>query len=182
MSLPHAILGFLHFAPMTGYDLKTEAFDRTVAHFWPAVQQQIYRELEKMATAGWVTSTIEVQTSKPNRRVYAVTDTGRAEFTHWLGVYQPPPPHREAFLIQIFFAAQLTEGQILSLLRDQQDAHRARLAELQDVERHYQAAAQIGPPRAHQLVGFTLDFGLRLEQLYIDWLEDCMALVKQPVT
>ena len=37
MSLKHAILGFLSFAPLTGYDLK-KAFDRSVQHFWPANQ------------------------------------------------------------------------------------------------------------------------------------------------
>jgi DNA-binding PadR family transcriptional regulator len=172
MSLPHAILGFLQYGPMTGYDLKTEAFDRTVAHFWPAVQQQIYRELEKMEATGWVASSVEVQTSKPNRRVYAISAAGRSEFAHWLNVQQPPPPHREAFLIRLFFAAQLSNDEIVALLEGQRAAHRERLAELEEVERGFRATPS--PPRAHACMGFTLDFGLRLERLYIDWLGDCI--------
>src|SRR5579875_1236367 len=43
MSLTHAILGFLNRQPMTGYDLKTQCFDISVAYFWPADQAQIYR-------------------------------------------------------------------------------------------------------------------------------------------
>jgi PadR family transcriptional regulator, regulatory protein AphA len=44
MSFKYAILGFLSFAPFSGYDLK-KAFDRSVQHFWPANQSQTYRTL-----------------------------------------------------------------------------------------------------------------------------------------
>ena len=44
MSLEHAILGFLTYRPMSGYDLK-KFFDESVRHFWSAPQSQIYRTL-----------------------------------------------------------------------------------------------------------------------------------------
>jgi hypothetical protein len=47
MCLKHAILGILSFSPMTGYDLK-KAFDRSVRHFWPVNQSQIYRTLAEL--------------------------------------------------------------------------------------------------------------------------------------
>ena len=53
MSLEHAMLGFLCYTPLTGYDLK-KAFDVSVRHFWPADQSQIYRTLARMAERGWV--------------------------------------------------------------------------------------------------------------------------------
>ncbi len=55
MSLGHAILGFLHEHPRTGYTLKKEQFDGSVAHIWPAQLPQIYRELERMEEMGWIT-------------------------------------------------------------------------------------------------------------------------------
>ena len=42
MSLEYAILGFLCYKPLSGYDLK-KIFDNSVQHFWPADQGQIYR-------------------------------------------------------------------------------------------------------------------------------------------
>ena len=51
MSLPHVILGFLQYAPATGYDLK-KTFDATVRHFWPADQSQIYRTLAQLVEQG----------------------------------------------------------------------------------------------------------------------------------
>jgi DNA-binding PadR family transcriptional regulator len=99
MSLPHAILGFLSALPMTGYELKTQAFDRSVAHFWPAVLPQIYRELEALEARGWATHTVHVQQGRPNRKVYTITLAGRVELDRWLRTHQPLPAHREAFLI-----------------------------------------------------------------------------------
>lgn len=177
MSLPHAILGFLQAMPMSGYDLKTQAFDRSVAHFWPAVQPQIYRELERMEELGWVGHEVQVQTGRPNRNVYAITPAGRAEFARWLETHQPPPAHREAFLIQLFFAAQLPDEAIRDLLRGQLRTHEERLAEL---SRIVIPPAENESARRWQLfTGMTRDLGLRLEQTYIDWLQGCLATLDQ---
>jgi PadR family transcriptional regulator AphA len=177
MSLPHAILGFLNVMPLTGYDLKTRAFDKTVAHFWPAVLPQIYRELDKMAAKGWVESELELQESKPNRKVYRITRAGQAELARWLRSYQPPPAHREAFLIQLFFAAQLSNEEILTLLRQQRQAHQDKL----EVYRAIHIPRGSGTPheeRGRTLTWLTLDLGLRHEQMYLDWLDDAIATVE----
>ncbi len=184
MSLPHAILGFLQVMPLTGYDLKTLAFDHTVAYFWPAVQQQIYRELDKMLALGWVKDERIVQHDKPNRRVYAITEAGRAELASWLRVFQPPPTYRDAFLIQLFFAAQLTNDEIAALLEDQLKAHRQFLADLEQIERMLtdeptDSGAPVPlAPRDQALMRLTLDFGLRLRRTYIDWLTDAIKTVR----
>ena len=47
MSLEYAILGFLNYLPLSGYDLK-KMFDTSVQHFWPADQSQIYRTLARL--------------------------------------------------------------------------------------------------------------------------------------
>ncbi|MCE1255059.1 MAG: PadR family transcriptional regulator, partial [Anaerolineae bacterium] len=53
MSLEYAILGFLQYQPLSGYDLK-KIFDQTVSHFWPATQSQIYRTLDRLLDNKWV--------------------------------------------------------------------------------------------------------------------------------
>jgi DNA-binding PadR family transcriptional regulator len=107
MSLPHAILGLLDITAMTGYDLKHQAFDSTISHFWQADQAQIYRTLNQLVEAGWVECTLEVQQERPNRKVHHITDAGRAELRRWLHLEQALPVHREPFLVQLFFAGQL---------------------------------------------------------------------------
>lgn len=47
MSLPFAILGWLHTEPMSGYDLK-KRFEQGVGYFWPVDEMQIYRTLDRL--------------------------------------------------------------------------------------------------------------------------------------
>ncbi|MBK8900493.1 MAG: PadR family transcriptional regulator [Anaerolineaceae bacterium] len=173
MSLEYAILGFLTLAPMSGYDLKTRHFDGSVAHFWPANQAQIYRTLDRLESAGLVTGEWEVQTERPNRKSYTITTEGVAALKAWLAESRPLPKERLPFLVQLYFARHLSRDELLSLLQAQRQLHVDRLKE-------YQA---IGfppfddPVMARQVIfgKYTLDFGLRYEQMQIEWLDAVMA-------
>lgn len=177
MSLPHAILGFLRVIPLSGYDLKTMAFDKTVVHFWPAAQPQIYRELERMTESGWVERRVEIQEGRPNRHVYSITASGEAELERWLMTFQSPPLHREAFLIQLFFAAQLPNSAIHQLLEQQLAARQQRLLELERIA----VPAPDSPieQRRRDFALMTLELGQRLEHSYIAWLQDCLGQLER---
>ena len=113
MSLDHAILGFLNYQPFSGYDLK-KIFDTTVRHFWPADQSQIYRTLGRLTEEGFVKMETVEQTSRPDRKVYHITPAGRRELTDWLVGPPPLDPTRSSALVQVFFAGQLSDGELLS--------------------------------------------------------------------
>ena len=84
MPLAHAILGFLDYAPMSGYDLKKN-FDQSVSHFWSATQSHVYKALENLEKDGLVKSQLIQQKGKPNRKQYQITGAGRAELRRWDG-------------------------------------------------------------------------------------------------
>lgn len=176
MSLPHAILGLLNVMPMTGYDLKHRAFDSSIAHFWQADQAQIYRTLTSLAESGWVECTLEIQAERPNRKVYRITEAGRAELRRWLLEPQSLAVHREPFLVQLFFAGQLDDAAILEHLARQKAAHEAVLQRFAQIE----IPAQDSPvaERERALWRLTLDMGIALEQMYLAWLERCEAVVQ----
>ncbi len=83
MSLKHGMLGLLINGPRSGYDLD-RVFKDSLAFFWPAKTSQIYRELDAMERKGWLTSERVIQSEKPNKRVYSITEEGRREFRDWL--------------------------------------------------------------------------------------------------
>ena len=76
MSLPHALLTALIDRPDSGSELASR-FDRSLGHFWAATHQQIYRELDRLATAGLIS---ELPQEGPPRRGqpkrFAVTAAG----------------------------------------------------------------------------------------------------------
>ena len=124
MSLKHAILGFLQYQPFSGYDLK-KAFDTSVHHFWPADQSQIYRTLAQLADEGWAEVEIVPQEDRPDRKVFSITEAGRDELGRWLRTPVPHEGHRMAALIQVFFAGQLPDEEILPLFEQAADELRS---------------------------------------------------------
>ena len=83
MALKQGLLGLLNYGEMTGYEL-AKAFNDSLSFFWQAQTSQIYRELNQLEAEGLLHSHIEVQTGKPDKRVYAITTQGKAELDRWL--------------------------------------------------------------------------------------------------
>ena len=176
MSLKHAILGFLTLHPMSGYELKTQYFDGSVAHFWSADQAQIYRTLDKLEQDGLVESEVVVQTIRPNRKPYTITDAGREALAAWLVESRDIGVLRMPFLVQLYFGRNIPRDQLLTVLQDQLRQHQEQLAAYRAIE----LPASDDPIMLEQLQfgGFTLDFGLRFEQMQIDWLEATIAVLE----
>ncbi|HOC14570.1 MAG TPA: PadR family transcriptional regulator [Propionicimonas sp.] len=178
MSLEHAILGFLHAQPQSGYDLKKN-FDASVSHFWPADQSQIYRTLNRLVADGWVTVEVIHQTERPDRKVYSLTGAGRDELLRWLVSELPGSPSRSAEMIQVFFAAQLSDDQVLALFERVADGFRAGLAGYAaiptDIEDH---PGLTRSPREFYFAMLTLEIGTMQLQANLDWIEDRIARIR----
>lgn len=126
MSLKHAMLGFLNYSPWSGYDLKG-IFDNSVNHFWPADQSQIYRSLAEMDKQGWIDQELIRQEGRPDRKLYHITEEGREELQRWLTTPAVHKPHRSAPLVQVFFAGQLDDEEILPMFERAAEQLRGQL-------------------------------------------------------
>ena len=100
MSLRHALLVSLADREASGYDLARQ-FRASVANYWQATSQQIYRELERMSGEGWVRSREVVQQSRPNKRLYAVTAAGREALAEFTRAQPKPMALRDELMIQV---------------------------------------------------------------------------------
>jgi DNA-binding PadR family transcriptional regulator len=179
MSLDHAILGFLQYEPLSGYDLKAR-FDVSVQHFWPADQSQIYRTLAKLAEEGFARVEIVEQEERPDRKVYHLTEAGRAELRRWLSAPLEMKAGRSAPLVQVFFSGQLADEEILGMFRRAAAECRDSLRELQRVPAEAQPfTAQIKAPRETWCWFLTLECGRRVTEARLAWLEDVMARIER---
>ncbi|QLE51599.1 PadR family transcriptional regulator [Nostoc sp. C057] len=175
MSLAYVILGLLQQQEMTGYDLKTSCFDQCIAHLWPADQAQIYRTLDKLVEQGWITCTVEIQHDRPNRKVYTVTELGKAEFAQWLGTHQPLPTLREPMLVQLHFADQLSNEAIIHLLEQQLAARSKKLAECEIID--LPSLGDDSANREQVMQRLVLELLIRREQTYINWLKTAINVI-----
>ncbi|MEU8713448.1 PadR family transcriptional regulator [Streptomyces sp. NPDC048663] len=91
MALRNALMAALLEGEASGYDL-AKGFDATVANFWSATPQQLYRELDRMEAEGLVTARVVEQERRPTKRLFSLTDAGRRE----VRAYTAEPPARPA--------------------------------------------------------------------------------------
>lgn len=179
MALPHAILVSLCEQSGSGYEL-TRRFDRSIGYFWTATHQQIYRTLRVMENDGWVQVTPVVQHGRPDKKVYTVSDAGRAELARWIN--EPLTGRGSAVSdTRTRDIAVKLRGAVygdVAALRAQIAALRTERAALLDIYREFEKH-QFPNPSAlrgsavHQYL--VLCGGIRAEESAIDWLDEVVA-------
>jgi PadR family transcriptional regulator, regulatory protein AphA len=131
VSLKYALLGVLSMREMSGYDIKRH-FDRAVHFVWNASDSQIYRELRGMERDRLIASRLVQQVSKPNKRLYRLTEAGVRELDAWLVSPVETPYSKEPFLLRLFFMARVSDD----------DARKVLEARLNEVESLLDVAAE----------------------------------------
>ena len=178
MSLEHAILGFLNYRPYSGYDLK-KIFDTSVRHFWPADQSQIYRTLSRMNKKGWVNIQIIRQESRPDRKLYHITDEGQKALQQWLATPLPPQDNRSADMIQVFFAGQLSDEDVLTLFERAAENIRDGLAQYEQIPRQIEAYSEYTTSeREFFFWMLTLDVGIHTMQSNLEFIENLIQRIR----
>jgi len=77
-----ALLALLSDQPRHGYELR-HLFEATLASHWELNSGQIYSSLERLARDGLVVEASIEKAGGPDRRLWAITDQGRAELLSW---------------------------------------------------------------------------------------------------
>jgi PadR family transcriptional regulator, regulatory protein AphA len=179
--LKYTLLGFLNYQPMTGYELK-QRMDNSTTHFWHAKLSQIYTTLKALEAEGSVTSLVEEQADRPDRRVYTITPQGQQDLHRWL--IQPEmelSPKKETIILKVFFAAQLEREALLTQLRLQRDLHGQQMVYYRDVTSQVIQQVAMEFPGLEQdavLWEATRRFGEQYEELYVRWLDETIRLVE----
>ena len=88
MDTDQIILGFLMSGPKSGYKIKNITGRLMMAYNLSL--NQIYPALRKLEAADLVRKEVVIQTGKPNKHVYSITEKGRREFLKSL--VSPPIP------------------------------------------------------------------------------------------
>jgi len=168
----------LNYKPFSGYDLK-KAFDTSVQHFWPADQSQIYRTLARLEEQGWAEIEVVHQDNRPDRKVYHITEEGRTELRRWLTSPLPPREVREASLIQVFFAGQLSDEEILEMFEQEAEHLRAILERYDQVPQESAPYAEmVDSPRETFFWMLTLECGIVNMRAHLGWVESVIERIK----
>lgn len=154
-----ALLGFLHRAPMTGWQV-VQVAERELCDFWNLNRSQVYRELAKLAGSGLVDAG---ERGVRDQVPYAITDAGREAFRTWLNEDPGPETNRSPFHLKLAFAEHLDDETLDRFVRISRRRNEERL----DYYRQLERRATGGRPDAALLVrsGITWREGL------LSWLD-----------
>jgi PadR family transcriptional regulator, regulatory protein AphA len=115
MSIRNAILGFLSWKPFTGYELK-KLFADSLSFHWSGNNNQIYGSLVELHKDGAVSIEVRQQEKLPAKKVYTITDAGRAELRAWLLSEPELPVFRSLAHIQLAWSECLSDDELDGLL------------------------------------------------------------------
>ncbi|MCZ4123729.1 PadR family transcriptional regulator [Streptomyces sp. H39-S7] len=132
MALRHAVLAALLDGEYSGYQL-AKAFRMGVANFWHALPQQLYTELAKLEQEGLVAGRQVVQESRPNKRMFHVTDAGRAELTAFAAAPSKPSVIRDDLLVKVQAADHVGAAPVIAQLQERARAAEAKIEVLDEL-------------------------------------------------
>jgi DNA-binding PadR family transcriptional regulator len=152
------VLWLLAEQPQHGYGIARTLRGEGMAYWFPIDDASIYAALRTLVAQGWARALrIERAGKRPARTRYAITPTGRVEYTRLLthALTQPEPPHG---LLPIALAAQpdLGAAAFAAGLAERAAALEARLTLLDAQQRAVPAALMLSRERA--LIHAELDW------------------------
>lgn len=179
VALRNAVLAALLDGPASGYDLAKD-FHASVANFWAASPQQLYRELDRMATEGLISARLVEQDRRPNKHLYSLTAAGRRQLREFTRAAAKPSVIRDELLIQVR-AIDVGDGPaVRRAIDDRSQAAAEKLARYRDLqadlldgrsEDDYLAGAdRVGPY-------LTLLRGIEFEQENIRWAQRALSVL-----
>ena len=173
--LKHGILGLLNYGDMTGYEIML-VFRDSLSHFRTAQTSQIYRELRDLERSGWVTSSHAEQQGRPDKNIFAITESGKTELLKWLSDEKISEPPRSLLLMKTFFLGERGIDENISFFRrvsEDASIFPKGAEQTSDDVMHY--GKKIGDPYKALYRRFTVDFGLMYRRLLREWSEKCIA-------
>ncbi|MFD0020491.1 PadR family transcriptional regulator [Streptomyces sp. NPDC058382] len=179
MSLKYAVLAALLEGEASGYDL-AKVFDVSVADFWSATPQQLYRELDRLAGSGLIEARVVEQQRRPNKRVFTLTEAGHES----LGAFTARPPRPTAIRDELLVMTQALDGgdaeAVRASVEERMEWARAKIARYErlrdrlldgrDEETFVAEAGRIGPY-------LTLMRGRSFEEENLRWGERVLEIL-----
>jgi DNA-binding PadR family transcriptional regulator len=156
-----------------------------VGAFWQAQRSQIYPELARLEAAGLVAHHRVEQLDRPDKKVYQITDEGRAALRRWVIEPAGVPASRNEFVLKVYSLWLAEPRQALAFVRAREVQHRDRLDRLEStalaLER--EAGGQVARPDTPEFGGYaTVLAGIHAERAQVDWCAWLADRLERPIS
>ena len=129
-----ALLGLLSEGARYPYQIEQEVKQRDLAYWTQLSMSSIYKILRKLESRALVQSHVEVSEENRTRKVYRITDAGRASFAESLASMRPQHKLRSEFLAVMYFADLMEPERLEHLLNDRLEELTGTLSQLAAIQ------------------------------------------------
>ena len=162
--------------PFTGYELY-KLFNGSVNNYWSATHTQIYRALAELTRDKMVEIELIHQETKPDKKVYHLKQSGKAELENWLKTPFELTPIRDKFLVQFSFSGLLNDKTIIRNIEYYIEKIDEKLANIKSG--HYSGYLKYARSKQEKFLWEkTLEHGIVSYENELHWLKDCLSEFK----
>jgi len=159
------LLALLAKEPAHGYELR-QALEQTFGEAYPSPNVgQIYVTLQRLERDGLVRSQDVIQSARPNKRVYEVTDAGREALADWVEEPSAAAHVRDEFFMKLVLAPMAGAGDRLSLINKQRRHYLNLMRGLSNIAS--------STDKANRTARLLIEGAMLHLQADLDWLERC---------
>jgi len=116
MNVRSLCLAILNFGDATGYQIRKLSFEGEYSYFVDASYGSIYPALAKLELDELVIGREEIHPGKPARKVYSITDAGRAEFREALKSLPQKDSFKSEFLLIAICAPMMQRSDLTAAI------------------------------------------------------------------
>ena len=159
-----ALLGLLRKGPMSGYDLRKDV-ERSVGYFWAPAKTQIYATLPRLVESGHATQRKVVQSARPDKTIYELTDAGREALREWVEDAPLDAGHgRNLILLKLYLGEGADPDALLRQVSERRENAERFQAELEELD----ASGADGSP----FEAITRRWGLLYAEALLQWTQE----------
>jgi len=162
MNVKILCLGILQFGDATGYEIRKTTQEGRFSHFIEASYGSIYPALVRLENDGLVTSRMERQSGRPDRKVYSINEAGRARFI--AALYNEPRDDvfKSEFLLVMMCAELVSRPHIHHLINNRLNHLETHIAHMREVKKDCD----------HKCSQFVLGYGLAVYEAERNFLAE----------
>ncbi|MFF6950692.1 PadR family transcriptional regulator [Streptomyces iakyrus] len=169
MRLP--LLALLARGPAHGYELKQD-LEQLLGSAYPQPNVgQIYVTLGRLEKSGLIEGEDVAQSSRPNKKVYHLTDAGREALRAWFEEPEGEPRVRDEFFMKLALAPQTGLAEQITLINQQRRQYLNTMRQLSKL-----AAAE---DRDNRIAHLLIEGAMLHLQADLDWLERCQEELEE---
>lgn len=160
MSYKYLVLGLLAERPMSGYDIKKHV-KTVLGSITTASYGTLYPTLHKLLAEGDVEMQEVPQQGRPSKKVYYLTDQGKADLRKWLHQPAAADQVKREFLLKLYLAKHLEAPELRAMLA-------GRRTEAEMLVRTYEADKRNARTPEQE---WLADYSLCLCHAELEWLQ-----------